>query len=1037
MKPIIREPLQRRLLILANAGSGKTYELVTRCIKLLSLGKKPEEIIALTFTRKAAAEFLQKLFERLGDAADDSSKREELARDLGVAEVTREKCIAWVHKLIDALPRLSMGTMDQFFGQIARGFPLELGLSREFELLDDAAHQENLRVTLERLFREGSKDKKALGDLLELLRQSNRNRSGASALRDLQEDITKLHAQIAGPSKSVPWGDEHTIWAKPDENRFFSAPPPAEVAPAFLQEVLDTQKDELGDDFLAYLEDIVQRAVRRAPEAGLGPNLTSFLKYLGNEWKFVKKEKAETLRFGQKGHLLRRREIARHCEELKRSLIGAELRSRLSSTAAVHRLLRRYEEIYEETVRSTGALTFNDVTEILTGHSGDLRDSIAYRLDSRHNHWLLDEFQDTSRAQWEVIESLVSEVIMDPSEERTFFYVGDTKQSIYGWRGGDDRLFREIFRYYNKHKKNHIEEAELALSYRSDKAIIQVVNAAFDEKKVADLAYDFDLPPKTVERWKEGWVEHQDRERTGPGYVRLHDLSANSHKDEPDDPDLINRELVRLITEEIKPIERNLSCAVLTRSGRMAEHYAKVLEKADIPTATEGRSVVCKGNPQSLALLSTVRCLASPGDGVAEAHFLASAFGILGRNPVGSVSLFRLNAMTSVCEHGYAATIRQWVNKTPDIDPSKVVAFINAAADFDAKRKPDDDWRSFINHLELYSLQENESPGVVRVMTVHKAKGLGMDVVILPELGGNQSLSQLKPSGISLVRDHEGKVSWGLDLPPAEICEEDDELRRAREDMKANQAFGELCVFYVAMTRAKHAVYCLTAERQKRKNAARWLMQSFPAGTDQDPVREVGDKDWFTRLGKPELELPVMISDRSIKQAGSQQHSSSPSSHEGEDIPAGLILGGGSARHLGTEVHELLAQIEWLGDEPDYSRATMEGANLVRDFLASDRAKILAKPGAKFSVWRERAFDVEIGGYSVSGIFDRVHIEMGKDGKPTSAQIYDFKTDKGPVDLRERYSDQLDAYIKAAAILLRVPAENVNAEPVRVRVQTE
>ena len=334
--------------------------------------------------------------------------------------------------------------------------------------------------------------------MLELLRQSNRNRSGASALRDLQEDITKLHAQIAGPSKNVAWGDEHTIWAKPEENRFLSAPPLAEVAPAFLKEVLGTQKDELGDDFHAYLEDMVERAVRRAPDAGLGTHLTGFLGYLGNNWKLVKKENAETLSFGHKGRLLRRGEVARHCDELKRALIGAELRSRLSSTAAVHRLLRRYEEIYEETVRSTGALTFNDVTEILTGHSGDLKGSIAYRLDSRHNHWLLDEFQDTSRAQWEVLDPLVSEVIMDPSDERTFFYVGDTKQSIYGWRGGDYRLFREIFRYYNKHKKDHIEEAQLALSYRSDKAIIEVVNAVFDKDRVAELASDFDLPPQTV-----------------------------------------------------------------------------------------------------------------------------------------------------------------------------------------------------------------------------------------------------------------------------------------------------------------------------------------------------------------------------------------------------------------------------------------------------------------------------------------------------------------------------------------------------------
>ena len=1028
MKPIVREPLQRRLLILANAGSGKTYELVTRCIKLLSLGQQPEEIIALTFTRKAAAEFLQKLFERLGEAADDATKRADLARDLGVAEISRELCIAWVHKLIEALPRLSMGTMDQFFGRIVRGFPLELGLSRDFELLDDAAQQENLRVTLEQLFREGSKDKKALGDLLALLRQSNRNRSGASVLRDLQEDITKLHAQIAGPSKNVAWGDEDTIWAQPEENRFLSAPPLAKVAPAFLKEVLDTQKGELGETFHAYLEDMVQRAVRRAPEAGLGPHLTGFLEYLGNDWKLIKKENAEVLSFGRKGRLLRRGEVARHCDELKCALIGAELRSRLSSTAAVHRLLRRYEEIYAETVRSTGALTFNDVTEILTGHSGNLKGSIAYRLDSRHKHWLLDEFQDTSRAQWEVLDPLVSEVIMDPSDDRTFFYVGDTKQSIYGWRGGDDRLFREIFRYYNKHKKDHIEEAQLALSYRSDKAIIEVVNAAFDQDKVADLANDFDLPLQAVERWKAGWVEHLYRKQSGPGYVRLHDLAADSAKD---DTEVIDRELVRLLTEEIKPIERSLSCAILTRSGRMAEHYAKVLEKAGVPTATEGRFAVCQANPESLALLSAVRCVASPVDGVAEAHFLASPFGVLSRG--SGISLFRTNALASACQHGLASTIRDWVDKTPGIAPSKVVAFIDAAAEFDAKRKPDDDWRSFSNYLEHYSLQENESPGVVRVMTVHKAKGLGMDVVILPELGGYQSLSQLKPSGISLVRDQDGKVLWGLDLPPAEMCEEDEELRRAREDMKANQAFGELCVFYVAMTRAKHAVYCLTAERQKRKNAARWLMRSFPAGTDQDPVREVGDKAWFSRLEKPELELPVMISDRSIKQTGSLRHASSPSSYHGEDIPAGLILGGGAARHLGTEVHELLAQVAWLGDEPDYTGATAEGAKVVREFLASDRAQVMKKPGENFTLWRERAFDVEIDGRAVSGIFDRVHLELGKDGQAVSAQIYDFKTDKGNVDLLERYKDQLDAYRQAAALLLGISVDKVETRPLRVR----
>lgn len=77
---------------------------------------------------------------------------------------------------------------------------------------------------------------------------------------------------------------------------------------------------------------------------------------------------------------------------------------------------------------------------------------------------------------------------------------------------------------------------------------------------------------------------------------------------------------------------------------------------------------------------------------------------------------------------------------------------------------------------------------------------------------------------------------------------------------------------------------------------------------------------------------------------------------------------------------------------------------------------------------RERAFDVEVDGRSVSGIFDCVHVEFDKDGKPTSAKIYYFKTDKGNVDLRERYKDQLDAYIKAAALLLAISPEKVEAE---------
>ena len=76
---------------------------------------------------------------------------------------------------------------------------------------------------------------------------------------------------------------------------------------------------------------------------------------------------------------------------------------------------------------------------------------------------------------------------------------------------------------------------------------------------------------------------------------------------------------------------------------------------------------------------------------------------------------------------------------------------------------------------------------------------------------------------------------------------------------------------------------------------------------------------------------------------------------------------------------------------------------------------------------------MEIDGQPVSGVFDRVHLTLGADGKPVIAAIYDFKTDKSPVDLRERYRDQFDAYRKAAAVLLGIAPEKVQAEPLRIR----
>ena len=154
------------------------------------------------------------------------------------------------------------------------------------------------------------------------------------------------------------------------------------------------------------------------------------------------------------------------CDPLKRLLqrfVGAELAVKLRRTRGIWELLSLYESTYAGQVRRQGQLTFQDLQLLLSGHNygdqaappiltqipgTDERLQIDYRLDARYDHWLLDEFQDTNILQWRVISNLIDEVVQDNSGTRSLFQVGDIKQAIYAWRGGDTRLFTDIAKQY-------------------------------------------------------------------------------------------------------------------------------------------------------------------------------------------------------------------------------------------------------------------------------------------------------------------------------------------------------------------------------------------------------------------------------------------------------------------------------------------------------------------------------------------------------------------------------------------------------------
>lgn len=1028
------EKFRRNLLIVANAGSGKTHRLVTRCIQLLQRGAKPEQILALTFTRAAAAEFLQKLFERLSKAATDRGKLDELRRELAdCPAIDAEGCVKLLRKLVDAMPRLSMGTLDQYFGRIVRAFPLELGLAREVELLDDADKEENRRRALEELFaREAGA---GLREFIELLRQQSRNRADQSALRVLSNSASLLQETFIETPQDRKWGDPGAIW--PGGSKILAAGDVAAVAGAFAVEVAATNP-QLDAGARATLDEwLALAAAHRAPRR-MNDELVKFVKKLGDGGLGKGRKDEPYIPIGRGGDakcIFLRGRVRALRDDLRHAILKGELEGKLRASRALYDLLERYENIYHHSVRRAGYLTFADLVMLLADNQKNLSHRhIEYRLDARYDHWLLDEFQDTSRLQWRVMEPLAEEIVWDPEERRSFFYVGDAKQAIYGWRGGDFELFGQVRDKFNENAE-HIFEERLSVSRRSDKKIVEVIDRVFAPARLEDPANsDFNLPAKTVEDWRNAWVPHVAVDGAKDGLVEFRAL-APVEIDGDDDGQMALDRAVLDILAKVDPVGRGINCAIIVRTREMLDHYVALLrgQENPIPAAAQGRVNPCLRTPEGLTLFSLAKFLASPSDRIAGEHFLASPFGFLAReNPGG----FRLAALGSVFSSGFAATFGGWVRAAAGrglVDPEKAAAFIEAAADYDAQRKAGDDLRRFVEFIDLRVQQETETPGVVRVMTIHFAKGLGMDMVILPELGGKGIAEFRDTSGIAVHRDRRGAIQWGMDLPSKDICASDETLWEAREDMRAKQTYENLCLLYVAMTRAKHALYCLRVKGKDTKNPGRWLEQNLPPAGEGDPdIRIFGDELWFESFHRRELAGPEIRGD-DIRQTKPRPHAALPSSHEGEDIPAGVILGGGEARHLGTEVHAMLARIEWLGDQPDCGGAGSHAVQLVRDFLASERAAFLARPGGHVHLWRERAFDVEIDGKPLSGVFDRVHIVRGAGGKPVSAHIYDYKTDKNPGDLREKYGEQLDAYRKAAAQLLGLDPADVEATPVAVR----
>ncbi len=895
--PTPEPPLFAPLLLTASAGSGKTYTLSSRLVALLAAGAPPDTILASTFTRKAAGEILERVLLRLARAALSEEEARELAGSLppGVPpeRTTREGFEALLAETVRNLHRLQVQTLDAFVNRTARVFALELGFPLAWEVGEDPRGARLRSRAVEAVLREEGADGGALGELVRRVQMGSASRSIHGRLLEV---VTAIHAtwRERDPGIPNPWGFARGIegWGPLPDHESHAWGALADRVAAAGEEAATEEKSPAR--LLAAVGKI-EAALRAArPAEAFGQTL----------WKNARDPEADPPLFYRKpihpALLHAFDEVARAIPALE----GPRWQRRME---ALGRFLPRYDAHLEALRREAGLFGFDDLVDRLAS-AGALgaASELHYRLDARVRHLLLDEFQDTSVRQWAALEPLADELLAGGEDPRAFFVVADPKQSIYGWRGGEPRLLDHLRARYAP------GEGVLSRSWRSSPVVLDFVNRVFEDlpgNPVFEDAWDATV----AARWAEDFTRHEAARPTLPGWVGVR---SAPREEEDSSPQAAARRLALCADEvvELHHLAPGLSIGVLTRTNRVAARLMALLRDRGIEASEEGGVPVADAAPV-LAVLAALSLADHPDDRISAylvAHSPAGPLLGLGEEAPGphgaerapwadpgtrSRAARRLRAR--LLADGYGPVIEALAAPfRPGATPRerrRLDQLVELAWGWEggATLRPAD----FVRHVRE-ARREDAGAARVRLMTIHRSKGLEFDAVFLPEPGAFTG-GRGRTESLPFRADPGGPISRIHAPLPAALLPFFPELEAPVQQGREGVLRDALGGFYVALTRARHAVHLyLDADGKSPTNAFGWprLLREAP-GLRRDGEGVRWNPDAFDPRGR-------LLPDQVVFEAGDRgwwrgvsgggEGARGPAAREGGVAPAGSVPAEGS-----------------------------------------------------------------------------------------------------------------------------------------------
>lgn len=1025
-------------LILASAGTGKTYQLTNQFLSLLFRGVEPERILATTFTRKAAGEILDRVLSRLVEATESPEKLEELDGALGSPGMDAARCRALLAKLTRSLDSFQVRTIDSFFVHLIRLFALDLelppnwGISSERE--DEALQAEAMHDLLADL---------PADDGIRLLRELDSGRIGRIVHGKLLDHVGRMRPVFL-ESADGAW-EGVSPGRKPSDEELEQALEALASAELELTKAGKPHKSwESARKSLATLtrardwESILTKGFGAA--------------YVAKGRTYYGKPMSTSL-----------------CEAVApivRRAIHEFLTTLRARNRAIHALLKRFESAYAARKRERGAYRFDDLPLALSPHPAseppiEARElNLWFRLDSRIDHLLLDEFQDTSPIQWRILHKIASEIAADGTGERTFFCVGDVKQSIYGFRQAEPRLLADLPRLLPG-----IEPEAIDKSWRSSEVVLNTVNRVFsgltDNPAVGHDDVTAYLPG--AERWQAGFHRHEPAlELPGAAFV----VEARPKADgEKLDVTLLERAVERavLVCQE----SPDAGVGILMRERKHIPGLIHALRSRGIDASGEG------GNPLTdseavLAFLSLLHLADHPADKAAAFHVGSSRFGayvdlardadeerrrMLAREVRTRLAAEGLGAVCAGFARGVAGDPlwSAW-------DRARFAQLSELAFAFEesAGLRPSD----FVDHVRS---ERVESPGGarVRVMTIHGAKGLEFDAVILPELH-----KDLVGQRASLLVDRpqpDGPIETVSVSPSKGLLAADAALKQIYDSTTARLFVEGLSTLYVAMTRAARRLDLIVPWRDPEKDVVVPKSADLVRGALEEALHEPdaagviwshpenapGD-GWAAELhgvGEDAAEAPSELGSLELAPSSGPRSLArrSPSAEEGGRlVNAEWLFRDQRGARRGSLLHRWLEALDWIEDfeldeanalqiaealEPDLPTRRAELDALSQALRAEPVRAALSREGCgapdglDLEVRKEHAFSTvladDTGDEQLwTGSIDRL-VLGSRGGEVAWADVLDYKTDpvsEAELDERiERYVPQLQSYGRIVA----------------------